>query len=179
MTSEENKLNQLGLDERDLLQYLVETSKINLDTTLAEIENMEKKTILEQHPYAITHMQTKKGDFYGTYLPDFDKTGKRIFRKRKTLKELEDSGAKTVNMTFKRGEKTGELKIDPGKAKSVLLVNGTFASYFFSGSLKAIQKPLVELNAVSDYNDQHYLKLSEIESVTYGRKTYFTKGENK
>ena len=77
-----DRLNALGLDERDLLQYLVETSRINLDTTLTEIEEMEKKAILEQHPYAITHMQTKKGEYYGTYLPDPDNTvrasGRRI-----------------------------------------------------------------------------------------------------
>lgn len=85
----EKRLNELGLNERDLLQYLLETSRINLDTTLTEIEEMDKQSILEQHPYAITHMQTKKGEYYGTYLPDPDNKGKRIYRKRRTLSELE------------------------------------------------------------------------------------------
>ena len=85
------RLNALGLDERDLLQYLVETSRINLDTALFEIEDMEKKSILEQHPYKISHNQTEKGDYYYTYLNDPDRPGKRIYRRRNTLKELEDA----------------------------------------------------------------------------------------
>ena len=86
-----DRLNALGLDERDLLQYLVETSRINLDTALFEIEEMEKKTILEQHPYKLSHNQTEKGDYYYTYLNDPDRPGKRIYRRRNTLKELEDA----------------------------------------------------------------------------------------
>ena len=39
---QDERLKALGLDEKDLLYYLVETSKINLDTTLTEIEDMEK-----------------------------------------------------------------------------------------------------------------------------------------
>lgn len=35
-------------------------------------------------------MQTKKGEYYGTYLPDPDNKGKRIYRKRRTLSELEN-----------------------------------------------------------------------------------------
>ena len=87
---QDERLKTLGLDEKDLLYYLVETSKINLDTTLTEIEDMEKKTILEQHPYAISHNQTEKGDYYYTYLIDPDRPDKRIYRRRNTLPELEE-----------------------------------------------------------------------------------------
>ena len=87
---QDERLKALGLDEKDLLYYLVETSKINLDTTLTEIEDMEKKTILEQHPYAISHNQTEKGDYYYTYLIDPDRPDKRIYRRRNTLTELEE-----------------------------------------------------------------------------------------
>lgn len=85
------RLNALGLDERALLNYLVETSRTNLDTTLSEIEDMDRKAALEKYPYKISHNQTEKGDYYYTYFADPDREGKRIFRRRNTLKELEDA----------------------------------------------------------------------------------------
>ena len=41
-------------DSSDLLNYAVQTGIISLDTMLNDIEAMERKELLEQHPYAIT-----------------------------------------------------------------------------------------------------------------------------
>ena len=56
---------------------------------LNDIEAMKRKEILNQHPSAISKMTLKNGkEVYGTYLhlPN----GERKFRRRNTLKELED-----------------------------------------------------------------------------------------
>ena len=89
------------------------------------------------------------------------------------FKELYADKAKTVNVTFERGGKTVEMKIDPGKAWAVVAGNETFSSYIFTGTYKGIEKTLKEICAY-DYPREN-LKPSEIVSVTYGRKTYYTK----
>ena len=68
-------------DSSDLLNYAVQTGIISLDTMLNDIEAMERKELLEQHPYAITVTTEKSGkEIFSTYLPSPD--GNRLFRRR-------------------------------------------------------------------------------------------------
>lgn len=78
-------------DSNDILKYIVENDIISIDTTLSDMEIMERKKILELHPYAITEtVDTKTGKtLYCTYLPS-EKKGKRLYKRRKSRKELED-----------------------------------------------------------------------------------------
>lgn len=93
------------------------------------------------------------------------------------FRELSSSNAKTVNVIFERGGKTAELKVDPSKACDIVACDwGEFASYSFIGSEKSIEKALKDMGAYRFYNDK-YLRPSEIVSVTYGRKTYYTRPE--
>ena len=56
-------------DSSDLLNYAVQTGIISLDTMLNDIEAMERKELLEQHPYAITVTTEKSGkEIFSTYL---------------------------------------------------------------------------------------------------------------
>jgi len=74
-------------DSSDLLNYAVQTGIISLDTMLNDIEAMERKELLEQHPYAITVTTEKSGkEIFSTYLPSPD--GNRLFRRRNTREEL-------------------------------------------------------------------------------------------
>ena len=76
-------------DSSDLLNYAVQTGIISLDTMLNDIEAMERKELLEQHPYAITVTTEKSGkEIFSTYLPSPD--GNRLFRRRNTREELEE-----------------------------------------------------------------------------------------
>ena len=78
-------------DTNDILKYIVKNDIIPADTMLDFIETMERKRILEKHPYAITETTDKKTGKtqYCTYLPT-DIKGKRIYKRRNTRKELED-----------------------------------------------------------------------------------------
>lgn len=78
-------------DTNVLLKYIVKNDIIPADTMLDFIETMERKRILEKHPYAITETPDKKTgkNKYCTYLPT-DIQGKRIYKRRNTRKELED-----------------------------------------------------------------------------------------
>lgn len=81
--------DKTAYDSTDLLNYAVQTGIISLDTMLNDIEAMERKELLEQHPYKITVTADKSGkEIYSTYLPNPD--GNRLFRRRNTLEELED-----------------------------------------------------------------------------------------
>ena len=87
-TKKANTINQ-SYDTNEILRYAIDNGIINLDTMLNDIELMERKEILAQHKYTITTMTDKKGKtVYSTYLPTSD--GKRLFRRRNTMKELED-----------------------------------------------------------------------------------------
>ena len=78
-------------DTNVLLKYIVKDDIIPADTMLDFIETMERKRILEKHPYAITETPDKKTgkNKYCTYLPT-DIQGERIYKRRNTRKELED-----------------------------------------------------------------------------------------
>lgn len=81
--------DKTAYDSTDLLNYAVQTGIISLDTMLNDIETMERKELLKQHPYKITVTADKSGkEIYSTYLPNPD--GNRLFRRRNTLEELED-----------------------------------------------------------------------------------------
>ena len=84
-----NTINQ-SYDINEILRYAIDNGIISLDTMLNDMEAMERKEILAKHKYTITTMTDKKGKtVYSTYLPDSN--GKRLFRRRNTLKELEDT----------------------------------------------------------------------------------------
>ena len=71
-------------NEKELLDFAIKNDMIDVGATLKQIEEMERKEILAQHPYSIT----EKPDHYATYLPGED--GKRKYRVRHTRKEIED-----------------------------------------------------------------------------------------
>ena len=74
----------MELNEKELLDFAIKNDIIDVGTTLKQIEAMERKELLEQHPYSIT----ERNGYCATYFPGED--GKRIYRKRKTRKEIED-----------------------------------------------------------------------------------------
>lgn len=67
----------------ELLTYLIESDKIDVVRMQEEMEQKRKLELLSMHPLEI--WQGKDG-VWKTYLPD-EKAG-RIFRKRKTEKEI-------------------------------------------------------------------------------------------
>ena len=69
----------------DLLAYAMENGIIDIDAVSRQVEDMKRKEFLAMHTYKIS--ATKEGG-YATYLVDLD--GKRMYRRRKTRKELED-----------------------------------------------------------------------------------------
>lgn len=68
----------------ELLTYLIESDKIDVVRMQEEMEQKRKLELLSMHPFEI--WQGKDG-VWKTYLPD-EKAG-RIFRKRKTEKEIQ------------------------------------------------------------------------------------------
>lgn len=69
---------------------------IDINNVQNSIEAMKRKELLEKHPYKI--WQGKDGRWY-TYLPDDD--GRRILKKRKTQKEIEELVINYVKSTEK------------------------------------------------------------------------------
>lgn len=74
--------------EKEILSYAIEKGIISLDTMLDDMEMMERKELLEQHPYAITLTIKDGKEIYSTYLPN--ENGTRLYRRRNTRKEIED-----------------------------------------------------------------------------------------
>lgn len=69
----------------DILRFIIESGKIDINDVQNSMEAMKRKELLEQHPYKI--WQGKDGKWY-TYLPD-DKKG-RVQRERNSQKGIED-----------------------------------------------------------------------------------------
>ena len=74
----------MEFNEKELLDFAIKNDIIDIGATLKQIEEMERKEILAQHPYSIT----EKPDYYANYLPG--ENGKRKYRVRHTRKEIED-----------------------------------------------------------------------------------------
>ena len=88
----ENNSNNLGTPNcEEILNFLTQQGRISLDTTLSDMETMERNKLLALHPYAITETVDKKTGktLYCTYLPN-EKKGKRTYKRRQSRKELED-----------------------------------------------------------------------------------------
>lgn len=81
------KLNNIStVSQNDILQFMLDRGKISLDDVLEDMEEMNKKKILEQHPYKITQYSDGR---WKTYLPDPENPhGRRQIAKKagKTLK---------------------------------------------------------------------------------------------
>lgn len=77
-------------NETDVLHYAQEKGIIpDIEAMLKEIDAMERKEILEQHPYRITVTSKSNGSqIFSTYLTDIH--GKRLYRRRNTRAELEN-----------------------------------------------------------------------------------------
>lgn len=69
----------------EILQFIIQSGKIDINDVQNSMEAMKKKELLEKHPYKI--WKGKGGEWY-TYLPD-DKKG-RILKKRTSQKAVED-----------------------------------------------------------------------------------------
>lgn len=81
--------NEKLFSEKEILSYAVGKGIISLDTMINEMEDMERKDILKQHEYEISSFVDKNGkEIFFTYLPS--NNGKRVYRRRNTLKEIED-----------------------------------------------------------------------------------------
>lgn len=80
--------NKKIFSEKEILSYAIDKGIISLDTMLNDMENMERKELLEKHPYAITVTEKDGKEIYSTYLPN--ENGTRLFRRRNTRKEIED-----------------------------------------------------------------------------------------
>lgn len=86
-----------------LLFNTISCSNIKLDEVLDNIESMNNKKILEQHPYAIT--ENKDGRF-STYLSDSTKVNKR----RKIVKASRELLEKEIIKLYKEREKEKSLE---------------------------------------------------------------------
>ena len=93
-------------DAATILQFAVHQGKLDIGAMLDEMNNMERTEILKRHKYAITHWQKGGKDYYGTYLPNPNPKGRRIYKKRHSLDELED----TIVEFYKAQEKL--IRID-------------------------------------------------------------------
>mgnify|MGYP002620195619 FL=1 len=74
-----------NLTSEETLQFAVQVGIIDYTSIVQNVEEMQRKEILEQHPYAI--WQNPKGFWMTNFLDD---NGKRVRHKRKDRKELED-----------------------------------------------------------------------------------------
>ena len=72
-------------EEQEILQYMVDNGIIDLQDCREKIEMAKREEYLGKHPYKIWK---GKDGLWNTYLPDEEK--KRIPRRRKTKKEIED-----------------------------------------------------------------------------------------
>lgn len=90
-TTNKTTVTNQSYDSNAILKYAIENGIISLDTTLSDMETMERNKLLALHPYAITETVDKKTGktLYCTYLPN-EKKGKRTYKRRQTRKELED-----------------------------------------------------------------------------------------
>ena len=78
----------MNLSKNELLNYVIESGIIDLDTIRAEIEMNERKKFLEKHEYKI--WQGSNGKWY-TYLPDDRAKSGRRLAKKSSEKALENS----------------------------------------------------------------------------------------
>lgn len=72
-------------EDQEILQYMMDNGIIDLQGCREKIEMAKREEYLEKHPYKIWK---GKDGLWNTYLPDEEK--KRIPRRRKTKKEIED-----------------------------------------------------------------------------------------
>ena len=77
---------QYGLSGQDseILRFIIESGKIDINDVQNSMEAMKRKELLEQHPYKI--WQGKDGEWY-TYLPRQENG--RVLKKRKLKSDLE------------------------------------------------------------------------------------------
>ena len=68
----------------EILQFIIQSGKIDISDVQNSMEDMKRKELLEKHPYKI--WEGKDGEWY-TYLP---KRGSgRVLKKRKSKSDLE------------------------------------------------------------------------------------------
>lgn len=71
----------------DLLRFAVENGMLDMDALRGQMEKVEREKLLNKNPYK---PYVDKNGFWCVYLPDDAKPSKRILKRRKTRKELED-----------------------------------------------------------------------------------------
>ena len=72
-----------------IFQEAIKSGIIDMDQTSQKVEEMNKKKILEQHPYAVFYREAT--GYWYTHLPDETKKEKRRRIRRKNKKDLEDA----------------------------------------------------------------------------------------
>jgi len=143
-----------SISEKDILNYLIENSILDLDGVQAEMTNKKREEILSQHPYKI--YQEKSSGRWRTYIPDSTKPGKRKPLVKTSKENLEnyiidyylsqDKAVKLKQITletlytewlkYKRDHTTAETYI--------IRINTDWKKYY--ANTEIIQKPIVELN---------------------------------
>ncbi len=78
------ELNNLHQDS-EILRFIIESGKININDVQNSMEAMKRKELLEQHPYKI--WQGKDGEWYTKLVAE---DGSKKLRHRKTREELEN-----------------------------------------------------------------------------------------
>lgn len=99
------------LDEFRLFQIFKAAAKsgiIDMDQTSRQVEEMDKKKALENHPYAIYYREAT--DYWYTHLPDETKKEKRRKIKRKNRKDLEDAIVEFYESPKKSKEELSTLR---------------------------------------------------------------------
>ena len=83
------KLNNIStVSQNDILQFMLDRGKISLDDVLEDMEEMNKKKILEQHPYKITQYSDGR---WKTYLPDPENPHGRRQIAKKSREDIENA----------------------------------------------------------------------------------------
>ena len=86
-----------SLSKEETLQVALRSGILDIDEISIRIEKMRREEVLSNHPYSIWYSETDS--LWKTYLPDSTKKNGRVFRKRKTKEELEDTRYKNNLMT--------------------------------------------------------------------------------
>lgn len=81
----------------EILRFIINNCNINLDDIQNDMEQMERKELLEKHPYKI--WEGKDGEWYTKLL---EPNGTKKLRHRKTREELEDVIVEHIRNTIER-----------------------------------------------------------------------------
>lgn len=149
------------------MRFIINKCNINLDDIQNDMEQMERKELLEKHPYKI--WEGKDGEWYTKLLePD----GTKKLRHRKSLEELEDVIVDHIRRTIEHPsvEKVFDEWID-GKLEHEEIEKSTYSRYKrdFARYFPKIKDR--DIQEVTEFEIEEFLK-NTIQELKLTRKAY-------